>query len=167
MFFPSPLTKALGVASLVLVVALGAALYALRGAYEDLGSTEAALAGERRSNALLRDEVAAANLAVEKLRIEAALDQALIATNEAERQRLETRVTVLNTRLTTLGATRYDPPPQLCPSADHQPTLDDLLDAPLPGELLDGLRAALSPRPGGAGGAGGAPGAADAPLPLP
>lgn len=164
---PSPLTKVFGVTTLVLLLALGAALFSLRSAFREQGATQVLLEAEKRTSERVGAELKASEAVVEALKLESALNDALLTTNEAARATLETRVTALTSKLNHLGATRYDPPARLCPSADHQPTLDDLLDAPLPDDLLAGLRAALQARPGGEGGAGVAPGAAAAALPLP
>lgn len=163
----SPLTKVLSVATLALLLALGAALFSLRSAYREQGSTQTLLEAEKRTSERVGSELRASEKALDVHKLEIAKNEALLIANEVQRNTLEKRVTVLTNKLNKLGATRYDPPAQLCPSNDHQPTLDDLLDAPLPAQLVDWLRDALSQTaPGGQGGEVVTPGTPDAPLPV-
>lgn len=163
----SPLTKVLGGLILALIIALGIALWRYESVAKDLGSTEVLLKAEKRRYGELRDEKRASDMALQALKVENAKTEALLVQNEASRHLLDTRVKTLTLDLKKLGAVRYVTPASLCPTPDHQPTLDDLLDAPLPPELLDRVRVLLAPtRSGGAGGAGTAAPAADAGVPV-
>lgn len=163
----SPVTKVLGVATLVLLLAFTGSLWMLKRSTEEVGRRGATIDEQTRQLDAAQLDLEASAKALEAQKLEIAKNEALLIANEASRSTLEKRVSTLTRKLNTLGATRYDPPTQLCPSADHQPTLDDLLDAPLPPELVEWLRGALvKTRPGGQGGQGVTPGTADASVPV-
>lgn len=163
----SPLTKVLSVATLALLLAFTGSLWLLKRSTEEVGRRGAALEERSRQLDTAQLDLAASEKALDVHKLEIAKNEALLIANEVQRNTLEKRVTVLTNKLNKLGAARYDPPTQLCPSDDHQPTLDDLLDAPLPAQLVDWLRDALSQTaPGGQGGEVVTPGAPDAPLPV-
>lgn len=163
----SPVTKVLGVATLVLLLLIVVLEKSRRNAFEEVGRGVVQVEQLSQQLGVARLDLEASAKALDAQKLEIAKNEALLIANEASRRTLEKRVNTLTAKLNTLGATRYDPPPQLCPSADHQPTLDDLLDAPLPPELVGWLRDVLSKtRPGGQGGQGVAPGTADASVPV-
>ena len=164
----SPLTKGLGVALLVLIALLWVSEKSRRSAFKELGATGVVVESQKRQLDMKAAEIDALLMALDASKAEIAKNEALLVANEASRKTLETRVTTLTQKLDRLGGIRYAPPTQLCPSDERQPTLDDLLDAPLPAELADWLRMALAQtRAGGAGGQGDATRAPAAPLPLP
>ena len=164
----SPLTKGLGVALLVLMALLWFSEKSRRSAIKEVWSLTTTVEVQKRQEGALQAEIGALSKALDASKAENAKNEALLVANEASRKTLETRVTTLTKKLDQLGGIRYVPPAQLCPSDDRQPTLDDLLDAPLPPELADWLRLALTKtRAGGAGGEGDAARAPAAPLPLP
>lgn len=163
----SPLTKVLSVATLALLIAFGGSLWLLKRSTEEVGRRGAALEERTRQLDALALDLAASEKALDAQKVEIAKNEALLIANEGRRAALEKRTAVLTDKLNNLGATRYDPPTQLCPSDDHQPSLDDLLDAPLPAELVTWLRDALAQAsPARQGDQGDTPGSPDAPLPV-
>lgn len=162
----SPLTKVFGVTALVLLIALGVAVKIALEAREDVGAMEGTVAAQKRELGAAAAEISAVRKQLAASNHENRQKEALLVANEARRLTLETRVTQLTRKLDKLGDQPYVPAPQLCPTDNRPVTLADFLDAPLPGDVLAWLRAALSdPRAGGQGGAGVTPGAANASVP--